>query len=430
MLSRSKINARGLIRLRWATIAGQLATIAVAELALSVPLPIGALGAVIAFEICVNVVAIALEQRQPDQTPRWLSAFMAIDLLILTALLYLTGGPMNPFNFLYVVHIALAAVILPSRWAWGLGLVSIVAFGFLFVDHHPLPMAPGHDAGEMHWHVQGMWFAFVVAAVAITLFVGRLARDLEQRSAQLASMRDKAHRAEKLGAMATLATGAAHELATPLSTIAVVAKDLEYEAANHGGDSPLVDDARLIRQQVDRCRAIIDQLASDTGQTLGESVSSVTVAELIEEAIAPLDGGEALDIDIAPELDQRRFFGPRRSLVHAARALIKNALQASPQGSPVVVRATRPHGSVRLEVIDRGSGIAEDIQSRVTEPFFSTRAEGEGTGLGLFLAQSVADMLDGQLILEVASPSGTRAILELPLEPTAHDLPAEDPADE
>ncbi|QDG49812.1 HAMP domain-containing histidine kinase [Persicimonas caeni] len=426
MQPQSQITARGLIRLRWFAIAGQILTIALSRLVLSLPVPLVELGGVIACEVGVNLLAIYLNGRKPEQSSLQLGLFLGIDLLILTALLYLTGGPLNPFNFLYVVHIALAAVTLEPKWTWSLGLLSMGLFGLLFVDHRPFPMASGpmttgamehgHAHGTLNWHVKGMWFAFVVAAATITFFVGRLARELEARNKQLAAAREKSHRAEKLAALATLATGAAHELGTPLSTIAVVSKDLEYEAEQRGEESTLVEDARLIRAQVDRCRQIIDQLASDTGQTLGESARAVQLTEVVDEAIGEIDDVDRLTLDIPPRLAESVVYGPKRTLVHAVRALVKNALQASPCHTQVRLSVTTREESYCFEVIDHGPGIPAEHRARVTEPFFSTKETGEGMGLGLFLARSVADTLGGDLRFEDAPSGGTRAVLELPLE--------------
>lgn len=410
--------AAGLIRLRWVAIAGQLVTIGVAAYGLGLPLGLGALGGVLAFEVALNLLAIRLASRPEARSSLSLGLFMVVDLFILTALLYLTGGPFNPFSFLYIVHIALAAVILEPRWTWSLGLLSIVCFGLLFIDHRPLPMGhgDGHGAGAFSWHVQGMWVAFAVAAVTITLFVGRLAGTLEQRNEQLDRAREKALRAEKFAALATLATGAAHELATPLSTIAVVSKDLEYEAARRADQSDLVDDARLIRDQVDRCRSILDQLAIDTGQTLGESEAEFELRAVVDEALEPLRGADDLEIDIDPALADARLVGPQRTIAHAVRALVKNASQAATTPAHVRLSVARGDAGICFEVVDDGEGIADDDLARVTEPFFTTKEPGEGMGLGLFLAKSVAETLGGSLQFDRVEPHGTRAALTLPLD--------------
>ena len=400
--------------MRWAAIAAQILTIAGVHFGLGVHLPLGPLAMVIAIEFVINCAALFLCRSQRGTTSSTLGGFFVADLLVLTALLYLTGGPLNPFSILYIVHIALAAVMLPARWTWAIGLASILCFGFLFIDHVPLPMQ--HEEGAMHWHVPGMWFAFVVAAGLITLFVGRLSRRLEARNAQLAEAREKALRTEKLAALGTLSTGAAHELATPLSTIAVVASDLEHEFEQGEVSDELREDARLIRDQVDRCRAIIDQLAVDTGQTLGEVNETTTLESLFEEALDPLLPGKALTIEMRDGLADATLFAPIRTLAHAIRALVDNALQASPAPDSVELVAAKTGQGICIEVTDAGPGMSPEVRQRATEPFFTTKAPEEGTGLGLFLAQSVADSLDGELRLESSTHGGTRATLDLPLQ--------------
>lgn len=430
-------HAAELIRLRWVAIAAQTLLILVTYFVFSLGLPFVAIGVVLGVEIGLNFVAIWHTKHREPQQPERLGLFMVLDLLILTALLYLTGGPYNPFSFLYLVHIALAALVLDSRGTWILGLFSIACFGSLFLGHLPLPVPglmqetlpePMHHTGEaMDMHVQGMWLAFAIAAATITFFLGRVARDLDQRNAQLIEAQVKAYRTEKIAALATLATGAAHELATPLSTIAIISKDLETEVHRLNPQiaqcsvefSDLAEDARLIRAQVDRCRAILDQLAVDTGQTLGESDQTFALSALIDEAISMIDTQERLDIDISEQLLKTSFIGPQRTLAHAIRALIKNAVQASSGEQRVSIQAYYESNSLCCEVHDQGRGIPEESVQRVVEPFYSTKAAGQGMGLGLFLAQSVADTLGGTLEIGPGVTRGTCARLNLPLETVA-----------
>src|SRR5262249_34698668 len=156
----------------------------------------------------------------------------------------------------------LSAIVLAPRRTWALVALSLVCFGALFALHTATPSEEmsshlGHD----QLHLRGMWVAFGVAATFIVYFVRRVTRALAEREAELTRQRT---RGEKLASLATLAAGAAHELATPLSTIAVVAKELERDvSARSPADQPLVEDARLIRDQVERCRAILLQMADD-----------------------------------------------------------------------------------------------------------------------------------------------------------------------
>ena len=188
-----------------------------------------------------------------------LPALMALDVLNLTAMLYLTGGPMNPFSFMYLVLIALATVVLPPWATWGLVGLSVAGIGgAVSVASAARAASPrrggGGIASPMGIHLYGMWVASSVASGFIVHFLLRIRRELAQREAELEAARSLAARRDKLASLATLAAGAAHELATPLATIAVAAKELERQLSQGRGDAAAIDDVQLIRAQVARCR--------------------------------------------------------------------------------------------------------------------------------------------------------------------------------
>jgi two-component system sensor histidine kinase RegB len=222
-----RINLSWLLRLHWAAIAGQAGVIAVVQSVLHVALPIAALVAILGVEIAANAAFEAWVRSGRPVTERTLAGAMALHVTCFTGLLYFTGGPMNPFSFLYLVHIALATLILRPRWTWTLVLLSLAGSAALFVRHVPLPMDHGahmhhmtHGGGPIDMHLRGMWVAFAIAAAFIVYFLYRVTRALGEREVELARMREHAARSERLASMATLAAGAAHELATPLATIA------------------------------------------------------------------------------------------------------------------------------------------------------------------------------------------------------------------
>ena len=211
--------------------------------------------------------------RRPAAFPRaWCGAALTLDTLLLTGLLHATGGASNPFSVLYLVYITLAAVVLGARWTWFLAALSVGCYGLLFATHLPLEHAC-HLAPEMQLHLQGMWVAFCVAAVLTAYFVVQMSTAIERRDAEMSAMRDRAARSERLASLTTLAAGAAHELGTPLATIAVAARELErsIRALPGAQAAALVEDATLIRSEVDRCRAILNRLGAQVGQTPGEA---------------------------------------------------------------------------------------------------------------------------------------------------------------
>jgi two-component system sensor histidine kinase RegB len=417
-ISPARINFGWLIRLRFATVAGQAFTIAFVRWGMDLDIPVGPLYALVAVALASNLAAIAYARAAVPQD-WWLLAAMAFDVLTFSGLLYLTGGPENPFSFLYLVPIAIAAITLRPAWTWTLALLSLASSAVLFLRHRPLPMAGGH-AGHMALHLRGMWVAFGVASAFIVYFLLRVRRALAARDQELDASRNLAARQERLASLATLAAGAAHELATPLSTIAVVAKDLEREVAA-AGSRATVEDVRLVRQEVERCRQILARMRTDAGDQVGEHFVRVSVRELVSDCLAEStsSAGAAIDVALDPTTAEGSATLPRHAFVQALRGLLDNARQASPPGARVSLRVS-PGGPGRLvfQVADRGSGIAPEILGRVGEPFFTTKPTGKGMGLGIFLARAIVERLGGELSIGSAPGAGTTATVSLPIGQT------------
>jgi two-component system sensor histidine kinase RegB len=437
-----EINFAWLLRLRWGAIAGQAVTIVLVARFLHFELPVGAIFAIIMLEMASNVAGTAWLDRHAITSERPLVLLLSLDILALTGMLYLTGGPMNPFNFLYLVYLALAAVVVSTRWTWALAALSLASFGGLFFESRELEaigtMSPGapHD---MTLHLQGMWVAFAVAAAFIVYFVSRVSRGLTRREVELARARSVAARNEKLASLATLAAGAAHELSTPLSTIAVVAKELERELvsrdasarAGNGGSTAHVasspaqtsdgpaQDARLIRNEVERCRLILHQMAAEAGESPGEALAEVAVRDLVDMSLEGLADREHVRSDFDAATASRFVRVPPRAVAEALRALVKNASEASAPQNEVLVHARLVNGSLRIEVRDQGAGMDAAVLARAGEPFFSTKGPGSGMGLGLFLARAITDRLGGTLDLASEPKRGTTAALTFPVAPPA-----------
>jgi two-component system sensor histidine kinase RegB len=261
-------------------------------------------------------------------------------------------------------------------------------------------------------HLRGMWVAFGVAACFIVYFVHRVTRALAEREAELADAR-------KLASLATLAAGAAHELSTPLGTIAVVSKELERRLTENGSENDSAADARLIRSQVGRCRGILDQLAADAGDGDYEPARSITARKLITAAIDGLAGDDRVQVHIEKMSDHATVSGPPRLLTVALRAVIENAIQASPSASPVRVDLAQIDNSLYIQVHDAGTGAPPEVLARAGEPFFTTKGPGQGMGLGLFLTRTVLDRVGGRMELASRAGEGTRATIVIPIESLA-----------
>jgi two-component system sensor histidine kinase RegB len=418
-----QINLSWLVRLRWGAILGQSAVIAYTRGSLGILLPLPELGCVLALETLANLGFMAWLSRRPAVSEPAIAASLAIDVCCFTALLYLTGGPMNPFSFLYLVHIALAALVLRQRWAWALVLLSLAANGSLFLAHVPLPMDPhaghaGHDHHAMHggagepldMHLRGMWVAFAVAAAFIVYFIHRVTAALRAREAELELARQRSARTEKLAAMATLAAGAAHELGTPLATIAVVAKELERKGLSGEAGA----DVRLVREQVDRCRDILRQMAGGAGESAGEMVIPARLEEIVEASLEGLPSPERVKPEWEPGARDAKVVVPLHAVAQALRNLIKNGMDATAGAGDVILRVASGQGGCTFEVRDGGAGMSPEVLARAAEPFYTTKEPGKGMGLGLFLSRSVVDLLGGTLDIQSNPGGGTRVVMRLP----------------
>ncbi len=415
-VSPSRINFGWLVRLRFATVAGQALTIVAVRFGMKLEIPLAPLFALVGVALVSNLLCIACA-RAWTPADWWLLAVMALDVLIFSGLLYFTGGPENPFSFLYLVPIAIAAITLRAAWTWLLVLLSLASSLVLFERHQPLPAAGGH-AGHMALHLRGMWVAFGVASAFIVYFLMRVRRALAARDEELVSSRSLAARQERLASLATLAAGAAHELATPLSTIAVVAKDLERAVVAAGAPAAAADDVRLMRAEVERCRRILARMRVDAGNPAGERFARVSVRELVDDLGASSPELErAVTVTVDETTAAATTALPRHAFGQALRGLVDNARQASPPGAPVSLRVAADGEAGRLvfEVADRGAGISPELLARVGEPFFTTKPAGHGMGLGIFLARAIVERLGGELSIRSAPGAGTTATLWLPV---------------
>ena len=422
---RAELTLRWLVGLRWGAVSGQAAALAFAIWVLHAQIPVVPFLAVLLLTVATNLGVLVLIGPRRQASQKMAGALLTLDTVSLTILLQLSGGASNPFSTLYLVHVTLAAVVLGSRWAWILTGLAVTCYAALFVWYVPVPQLEhlAHQAASASLfqltHLQAMWVALTVSAILTVTFVVRLASALERQRGEVAAMRERALKAERLAAVTTLAAGAAHELGSPLGTIAVAASELERSLADaDASDLPsLAQDARLICVEVDRCRGVLDRISAEGGEIAGEAVFPVAVHDVVAEAVASLPAVDAARVDTPPG-SAVRAAAPRRALARALRDIVRNALDASPPAGRVSVRLDEAQGIVRIVTLDDGPGIAPEVLVRAGEPFFSTKSPGQGLGLGLFLARSLAESLGGRLHLVPRPEGGTAVTFELPVHPS------------
>lgn len=422
-----RIQLSWLITLRWGAILSQLFTIGAVRYGFGVDTPLIPLTALITITIGTNLAASYWLSAGKTVSEVILGSILALDTCLLTGLLYWSGGPVNPFSLLYFVHVTLAAVTLRPVWAWSLVALSALSFRLLFLAERSAgqDLNLGTHRAGMHYslHLEGMWISFLIASVFIAYFVLQVSAALQRRETELAAARNLATRNEKLASMATLATGAAHELGTPLATIAVVAKELEHTLSNLHLSDEIVEDTRLIRSQVSRCRTILEQLNEGAGQVTGEPIEALPLDVLLNELRSSLGPAHALRLRIHNTADTRILQAPQRALMRALANLLRNAFDATDANSPVSLTVREQDTHLLFCVQDEGSGMSPEILSHVGEPFFSTKYPGKGMGLGVFLARNLAEQLGGSLVFDSKVGHGTSAILTLPRLPPSSPFP-------
>lgn len=350
-----------------------------------------------------------------------MALLLAVDVLAFTALLAVTGGASNPFSFLYLVFVALAGVVLNVWQSSALVALSILGFGSLFLiapeegehaGHAMHGIAATHDAAAMKSHVLGMWIACSVGAVFIVFFLQRLTKMLRAREHELERLREQRERDDRLAALGTLAAGAAHELSTPLSTIAVAAREMLDVMQADSIYAPLLPEAAAIRGEVDRCRDVLEHLAADAGQDPSDSVEAIAPATLVEMALKNVKQADRIVCKGEATVSDVTLVVPPKIAARALRGLLTNALAASTES--VELQLASEDEGCAFVVIDRGEGMNDETLARSTEPFFTTKEQGEGMGLGLFLANNVTTRLGGRLRIESDVGVGTRATFWLP----------------
>jgi len=413
MADEPQIALSALARLRWLAVIGQVAATLVAAFGMGLRLPLVPIGVVILFTAASNAGLVLNRQRGWPRPPGWLvRAVLVEDVLALTALLYLTGGPRNPFSVLYLVHVAISVIAVGARFTWIIVGLAATCFALMFAWHQPL------DLAELPKWVEGTghWFALVLVCMLIAIFIGRIERSLRQREIELREVREQAARSERLASLTTLAAGAAHELNTPLGTIAVVAKELEVNsgvAAQQDGGEMVREDAQLIRREVDRCRVILQRMRVGIADVANRG--SAAVGEVVEYLVGEVRPEEARRLRVVGERDGI-VAASARAVEQALLVLLRNAFDASPYGTSVTLAIGREDGWIRFAVEDRGTGMTEEDVRRAGEPFYTTKEPGKGMGLGLFLVRLVAERCGGKFSLSSKLGEGTTATLEVPAE--------------
>ena len=400
---------RRLLLMRWFAVAGWLALVTAAHPLLAIELPLAPMLAIVALLAGFNLVTRLRLARGGAVADSELFAQFCVDITALTLLLFFSGGGANPLVSLYLPGIAIAAVVLPGRFVWCIVALGVAAYSLLVFYNIPLPVADAERATRLH--LAGMWLIFVASAALIAWFVARMAAAIRSRDLELAAAREEALRNERVIALGSLAAGAAHELGTPLATIAILAGELGRNA-ELGAETR--EDLALLREQVEHCKGIITSLAARAGQSRAEGGGAIALDRWLEQVIArwrQLRPHAKAKVSLHGTAPAPRVVG-EATLEQALLSLFNNAADAG--SGEVDIEAEWGAGRLRLEVRDRGPGFDEKVLLAAGRAFVTTRAE--GTGIGLFLAHAAVERFGGRIVLASRAGGGAVTRVELPLE--------------
>lgn len=405
-----------LVGLRWLAVIGQGIGVLFVAWGLGYPLPLVQCLSLIALSVIVNLVLI-LRFGARDRPSAMVSTIqLGYDLLQLGGLLSLTGGLENPFALLLLAPVSVSATTLPQRSTLVLAALAILIATLIGVFHLPLPWDPDEQITFSRIYVIGIWVSLVCGVTFIAAYTNRVAHEARQLADALSATELALSRHEQLTALDGLAAAAAHELGTPLSTIALAAKEMKADIP----PGPLAEDVDLIIAQSARCRAILAKLRSLSSGEAGDPFAAVPVGELLEEVARPLEGGgKSIFIEV-PETLGEPVFKRNVGLLYGLGNLIENATQFAT--SRVTVEASWDRGTVGVVITDDGPGFPEDLIARLGEPYLTTRAkntapEGDapgGLGLGIFIAKTLLERTGATISFENADKGGARVRIQWP----------------
>lgn len=354
---------------------------------------------------------------------------LSFDVLAIAAILYFTGGATNPLAWFFLLPLIIAATILPQEYTWYMVIFTSGCYTLLMGFYQPLPdMQPlvlqGDASHMMHvmmedhdleLHVFGMWFGFVFSAVLVAYFVVEMANTLRERERRLAEAREQSLRSERVVALGTLAAGAAHEIGTPLGTMAILIHEIESECDCAKNDD-LLEKMKILREQVARCKQALSVMSATAGEIRAEAGYVMPLLAYVDETL------DSWRRQRRKAVIEYTHFGPmpppsilaELTLTHALINILNNAAEVSPEGIELSVRWDKDRAYFRI--LDHGPGIAPTVSARLGKAPVSTKEQ--GLGVGLFLAFATIERLGGRIEMAPRAEGGTSTEIVLPLVST------------
>ena len=381
----------------------------------SIPLPVVPLSLAIIMLGLLSMVAWwrLRHTRQTSQhiTQHELLLQLLGDVATFSVLFYFSGGYSNPFIWMYLLPVTVAAVALRAAYAWLIAGLSIISYTLLMFYHIPLSHLHMHAHGGLDIHLMGMWIGFVVSAIIVAIFIARIGQNLRDYDKKMAEVREKSLESERMLALGTLATSAAHELGTPLATMAVVSRELTLEYA----DQPaLLQQLMILQKQVSRCKEILSSITHNAGLPRAEESVGLPLRAFLENVIQRWrDTRPATELVVTiPENTSNPLILMDRTVTQAIQNLLDNAADESPER--VLFDANWDEQILRITIRDFGKGLTIEAKKQLGTPFFTSK-NANGMGLGIYLTQTTLASYHGELSHHNHPEGGVVSSVKLPL---------------
>lgn len=409
-----RANLRQLIELRWLAVIGQLATVLVVHAGLSITLPWAEMLSLLGILVAFNLFSLWRNKLAQPVSQIELCIALLVDVGVLTGQLYLAGGSDNPFIYLYLLQVAVASVLLRPVYLIAVICSAVSGFVVLMQWHRPLLLDPSSPTTLSPNYLGGLLLCFLLNVGLLSIFIVRINRNLRQRDAELAELQQRAAEEVHIVRMGLLASGAAHELGTPLATLSVILGDWAHMAP-FAAEPELREEIEEMQRQILRCKAIVTGILMSAGEMRGEAPGLTRLPAFVERLAADWRRARpqaelALVTEGLPAVD----IISDTALQQVIGNLLDNAAEAAP-GLPLTLQAVcTDDGLLTLSVLDHGPGFSDAMLAHFGEPYQSSKGQ-PGRGMGLFLSVNVARTLGGRLQARNRDEGGAEVALTLPL---------------
>ena len=442
----AKQNLKWLFILRNLMMGGEGMLIVISIYGLNIHLPEQQLWLVVLATVAVNIYTSMRLETDDPVTELEIFSQISIDVFAIAALLYLTGGASNPITWVFLLPLIITAIMLPQDYAWYMVILTTSLYTMLIAFNVPLPSIEPHipdptpllysdkegyqmlqhahamnDKSYFSLHMFGMWFGFVFSAGLVAFFVVELARTLKEQERSLAEARENALRDERIVALGTLAASAAHDMGTPLGTIAIVTHELEQEYPSHRYPD-LHEKMLIMQQQINRCKETLSVMSASAGEMRAESGSVIPVADYIDGVINQWrthKPAAKLYCVIDPDVVTEAKIIAERTLTHSIINILNNAAEASPVEQGIEFHATWDKSHMTIKIRDFGPGFPSDLVEFAGK--YPVASKKRGLGVGLFLTYSTINRLGGKINLYNSETGGACVEITLPLINTETD---------